>query len=337
MTTTSSSAREQEVVAAARVDDAWEVVEEFAQLVRESGTDEERQAIEGVIRRLDAWGVPYTLHEPEVRISLPRGAALVVDGEQIAAKTPSMSLSTGDTPVTGELVYEPSAYATSSDDIFAAAAGTGDVAGKIVMTEGFPMPGKVADLERRGAAAVVAIAPGERIHEGICTSVWGSPDLTSFHREPNVVVIAISKPDGQRLIEKLEAGPAQVEVTAQHETRWRTIPVLVAQIDGQVEPERFVLVHGHLDSWHVGIGDNATGDATLLEIARQLVNVLYSSAGRYRQDPALDIPLLPDFAHAVEAIGTVPDGVVRTEAVRARNRLEGALIAATKAAARAIA
>jgi len=33
-------------------------------------------------------------------------------------------------------------------------------------------------------------------------------------------------------------------------------------------PEEFVLLHGHLDSWHVGIGDNATGDATMLELAR---------------------------------------------------------------------
>ena len=29
-------------------------------------------------------------------------------------------------------------------------------------------------------------------------------------------------------------------------------------------------MHGHIDSWHVGIGDNATGDATLLELARVL-------------------------------------------------------------------
>jgi N-acetylated-alpha-linked acidic dipeptidase len=28
------------------------------------------------------------------------------------------------------------------------------------------------------------------------------------------------------------------------------------------------LVHGHYDSWYVGIGDNAVGDATLLELAR---------------------------------------------------------------------
>ena len=33
-------------------------------------------------------------------------------------------------------------------------------------------------------------------------------------------------------------------------------------------PEEFVLVHGHLDGWHYGVGDNAVGNATLLELAR---------------------------------------------------------------------
>ncbi|GBD16394.1 hypothetical protein HRbin26_01292 [bacterium HR26] len=44
--------------------------------------------------------------------------------------------------------------------------------------------------------------------------------------------------------------------------------MLVAEIPGRLIPEEFVLLHGHLDSWHVGIGDNATGDATMLELAR---------------------------------------------------------------------
>jgi hypothetical protein len=44
----------------------------------------------------------------------------------------------------------------------------------------------------------------------------------------------------------------------------------MAEIRGQSDPDEFLLVHGHYDSWYEGIGDNATGDAALLELARVL-------------------------------------------------------------------
>ncbi len=261
---------EREVVDAVQVDEAWALVEEFSELVRESGTAEEREAIEKITRRLDEWRIPYTLHEPELLISLPRGAELKVGGQLYPAKTPSMARSTGPEGETAPIVYEPTGFAQDVNEIFAGAKGTGDVAGKFVVTEGFPMPGKVADLEERGARGVVCIAPGELIHEGICTSIWGSPDLTSWGRQPTIPVVSVSNPDGSRLIEQLEGNEADATLVARHEQGWRRIPVLVAEVEGTIEPERFVLAHGHIDSWHVGVGDNATGDATLLELARVL-------------------------------------------------------------------
>jgi hypothetical protein len=54
--------------------------------------------------------------------------------------------------------------------------------------------------------------------------------------------------------------------------------------------------------------------------------VLYSRDGRYRQDPADYVPLLPEFGHAELARGKAPDPVLRIELLRARNRLEGALM-----------
>jgi N-acetylated-alpha-linked acidic dipeptidase len=263
-------AGEQDVVGEVRLDDAWSLIESFSGLVRESGTEQERQAVELMIEKLTAWNVPYTLHEPELLISLPRGASLVVDGVTYAAKTPSMARSTAPEGETGPIVHAPSAYAASVNDLFSGVSGSGDVAGTFVVTEGLPMPGKVSDLEARGALGVIFIAPGERIHEGICTSIWGSPDLTSYGRKPRIPVISVSKPDGEKLIAQISSGSPTATVVAQHEERWRTIPVLVAELKGSVEPERFVLLHGHVDSWHVGIGDNATGDATLLEAARVL-------------------------------------------------------------------
>lgn len=45
------------------------------------------------------------------------------------------------------------------------------------------------------------------------------------------------------------------------------------------ESDEFVLLHGHYDSWDVGVGDNATGDATMLEVAR----VLHAHQGRLKR------------------------------------------------------
>ena len=238
--------------------------------MRDSGTEQEREAIRRITDRLDSWGIPYKLHQPELLISLPGLARLTVGGRAYSAKTPSMAMSTAAGGNTAPIIYQPSGFAASVSDIFADAALGGDVAGKMVVTEGLPMPGKVADLEARGAVGVVCIAPGERIHEGICTSIWGSPDLTSFNRKPRIPVVSVNNSDGKAVVEQIQAGVPTGTIAAQHEERWRTIPVLVAEIRGAIEPERFVLVHGHVDSWHVGIGDNATGDATLLEVARVL-------------------------------------------------------------------
>ena len=267
-TRTRSVPHEEDVVGDVRLDDAWAVVEEFSTIVRESGTEEERSAVDLLMRRLEGWGVEHTLHEPELLISLPRGASLSVDGVEYRAKTPSMAGSTEG--LVAPIVYEHSGHAATVNDLFSASHGVGDVTGKIVVTEGFPMPGRINDLEERGAVGAVAIAPGEWIHEGICTQIWGSPDLTTWGRQPKIPVASVSRADGERLIAQIAAGEVTATLVTQHEERWRKIPVLMAEIRGQVEPDRFVLVHGHIDSWHVGVGDNATGDATLLELARVL-------------------------------------------------------------------
>ena len=260
---------ERELVGSVRLDDAWALVEELSGLVRDSGTGDELAAVERITGRLDAWGIPHTVHRPEPLISLPRRASLTVGDRTYTAKTPSMARSTAPGGETAPIVYRPSGFAGSVHDIFAGAAAGGEVAGALVVTEGLPMPGKVADLEARGAAGVVCISPGERIHEGICTTIWGSPDLTSMGRKPKLPVVSVSRRDGEDLVGRIRAG-ATATVVTEHEERWREIPVTVAEIRGSEEPERFVLLHGHLDSWHVGIGDNATGDAALLEVARVL-------------------------------------------------------------------
>ena len=262
------------ITSAVSLDAPWALVEKFSTLVRDSGGKAERRAVDYIMKQLSKWGVPHTLHEPELLISIPKKARLEVitpEARALTAKTPSMSLSTDGRFKRGSLVYVPAQGVGGIIGIFE---GLGeiaqDVSGKVVLAEGYPSPGKVIEFQEKGAVGAIFISPGERIHEGICTSIWGSPDLDTIRRKPQIPVVAINKTEGSWLRALAQAGPVKVKFSTKLDEGWRPIPVLVAEIRGSEEQNKFVLLHGHIDSWHEGIGDNATGDATLLEVARVL-------------------------------------------------------------------
>ena len=267
----SDAALEQRVLNGVSLKVPWSVVEGFSKLVRLSGSPDERAAFEVLTKHLDAWGIPYRLHEPLCFISIPGEARVRCNGSAYRAKTPAMSVSTGGEEVSGELVYVRGAGGESVGDVFSTGVEFGGtrVAGKVVVTEGMASPGKVKDLMAANALAGIFVNPGQNIHEGICTTVWGTPDLDSTVRQPSIPVVAVNHEDGQALIQAAQQ-EARGAVSTRLETGWRKIPVLVAEIPGRHVPDEFVLLHGHLDGWHFGVGDNATGDATMLEVARVL-------------------------------------------------------------------
>jgi Peptidase family M28 len=264
--------------AAIKLDESRHLLEKFVTLKRESGTADEESAARYIVERLHSNGVPVTLHTPDLYISLPLAADLVVSGTRsIAARPPAMAKSTGDRPVEGEIVYVPSQYAAGTSSLFDVpdaarrrTRGADPVAGRIVLTEGFSMPGPVQAFEKRGAIAQIYIHPGERIHEGICTSIWGAPTLESIERKPSTPVICINRPSGESLIAEATRGPVRVALRTWLEEGWMRCLLPVVEIRGQEDPDEFLLVHGHYDSWYEGIGDNATGDAALLELTRVL-------------------------------------------------------------------
>jgi len=208
-------------------------------------------------------------------LSVPKKSYLKVTApfeKEFHVKSPSFSLITGDQAVSGELVYISTGYATGINDIFGTKTeeDLGDLNGKIIMTEGYPMPGKVQEFADMGVAAMIFISPGQNIHEGICTTIWGAPDLENMNDEPKIPVLAINKSDGMELIELAKTEKVKIEFKTFLEKGWFECPIIDIFIEGTEEPEKYVLLHGHLDSWHEGIGDNATGDAALLEMARIL-------------------------------------------------------------------
>ncbi|MBZ0300103.1 MAG: M28 family peptidase [Anaerolineae bacterium] len=246
----------------------WTLIERFTTLVRESGSEDEREAARYIAAQLEALGIPHKVYEPDLFLSVPVKSSLTVNGKVIRAKSPAFSITTGPQGLTGEVVYIPSASSAALDLLDVSPTVDVDVAGKIVMIEGFGGPPPVRAFEQKGAIGQIYINPGVDIHWGICTTIWGAPDLDNYQRQPRTPVVSISRPDSEALIEQLKQGPLTVTLNTELKEGWFPCPVVVADIQGQEEPERFVLAHGHYDSWDVGIGDNAVGDATLLELAR---------------------------------------------------------------------
>ena len=264
------SAAEQAMLAEARLDVAWPLIEYFTTMVRESGSDEERKAFAYLRQQMDALGIPYRFFEPELYLSVPIRASVEIDGRVFHAKAQAFSGNTPPKGITGEVIYVPAVnkdeVATFVDEDYGPR--RYDVRGKIVLTEGLANPECCWDYEERGAAAQVYINPGERSHWGIATTVWGMPDLDSMGRVPNTPALAINRQDGDELVALASAGKLSLTVHSLSDLGWKVVPLLVAEIRGTEEPEKFVLAHGHLDSWGAGGGDNSVGNAAILELAR---------------------------------------------------------------------
>ena len=250
----------------------WELVLTFAKMPRWKPDDVARSAKE-IVGRLEAHGVPVTVHEPRLYLSIPYTAEVSSTVGTFRAKPPAYSIHCPDGRE-AELAYVPATFSASVTTLFdknqdASLSSAERIRGKIVISEGFSFPHKILEFEQKGAVGVIAVNPGANAHWGICTSIWGTPDLDDLPRKPGIPVGAVNKPDGERLIAIAQAG-GRVTLRTEMEEGWYTQPVPVVEIEGSEQPEKFVLLHGHYDSWDVGVGDNATGDATMLEIARVL-------------------------------------------------------------------
>ena len=260
---------ERELYDAVSADVPWELVEQFSELERVSGSDDEVRAAEYVTEQLSSFGVDNERHDPELYLSIPGEASLSAAGESFdAVKTVSF----GGGEAAGELVDFATDEA-SVDDLLSTDLGEiGDMTGKVAVLDGLLPIGAIGDLEDAGVEGVVIVHPHDREpHEGIATPVWGgAPEPGEEHRIPDVPVVVTAAPVGDRLRELGEG--TSVALTAETDTGWFDSPVVEARIPagGEASPgdDEFVLVHGHYDSWHVGIADNATGDAALLELAR---------------------------------------------------------------------
>lgn len=246
-------------------DEMMRDLQEFALRVKLSGTAEELASFRYIETRLKAYGFATNLLSHDAYISLPGAAALTIGNEHITCITHSFSRASAPGGTRGELAYLRSG--TAAD--FAAQ----DVRGKVVVLDGIANPGASLRASQAGAIGQVHVSPHEHKHEMCISSVWGSPTPEKLALLPSTVVVSIASADGTRLKQRLAAGETvTANLQAEVDTGWRQTPILVAEMypDNAGPDAPFVLFSGHHDTWHYGVMDNGTANATMMEVAHAL-------------------------------------------------------------------
>jgi len=254
-------------------DEAWKHVEHLSTIDKTSGTEGEVKAHEYVRKKLKEYKVPFDAYEFDSYISHPLDALLRVtkpEKRSIECRPAAFGGKTIGDGISGELVYVELPAGT----LFGGIGGLVDlykkagVEGKIPIVWGLAAPTVMWAAQEAGALAQIHISGEDVIHEMIVTTIWGTPTPESAERLPKIPALSIKKSDGEHLLTLLKEGGVKVSLTSSVETKWRKIPITVARIEGKEEPEKFMLVHGHMDSWYYGTTDNCTGNAACLELCR---------------------------------------------------------------------
>jgi hypothetical protein len=243
---------------------AWDLVERFSGEPREKPAEANRGA--GIIaERLRSAGIPVTVHEPTLFLSLPGPASIEIGGERFTAKPPAFSA------IARKGLTAPMQLMAPTRREFARSQRPDPTRyrGKIVVTEGISLPMLTSEIEEMGAVGIIAVNPGERIHWSTASTIWGTPGVEAMSRLPKIPSAGVNRNDGAVILAAAKRGETAT-IRTELEQGWFPQKLPVVHIDGAIEPERFVLLHGHYDSWQVGVGDNGTGNACMLEVARVL-------------------------------------------------------------------
>lgn len=227
---------------------------------RVAGMAGERQAAEYLAAQLRQYGYPVELHSFQFPFFEARSVQVQVLGATPRAVVAQALLLTTPTPSAG-----------IEGDVVAVGLGRPEdyegrrVTGAIVLVERgvITFREKTTNASTRGAAAIVVYNNQAGIVAG------------TLQQRSEIPAVAISQDDGRQLLEVAQRGGLRlrVMVDAVHETR--TTVNVVGTKRGTARPDEIVVVGGHYDSVprSPGANDNASGTASVLEVARVLASI----------------------------------------------------------------
>jgi hypothetical protein len=222
--------------------------------IRLSGSEEELRAFQYIKEQLESFGLTTEQTFQDAYISIPIKAEIKLNGISLPCITHSMAASTNEHGIEGELFR----LEEGGDDP--------RLDGKIALLQGIALPSTVEKVESLGAIGAIFVN-GPHTHEMIVSTVWGNPTPDAVY--PTIPVLSVNN-DNKEILEQNVGQICWIHSTV--DTAWRKIPCLTAELKGRKESDKFLLFSGHVDSWHYGAMDNATANATMLEVARVLAN-----------------------------------------------------------------
>jgi len=235
-------------------------VSEIAKFVRMSGSENEAKSLAYVKSVLNQYGLKVTEYHFDAYIGLPESAELfVTHPESIIINGVAASLAP-PTPIDGivaEIVY----VGLGDEGDFT----RNNTQGKFTLVDGVANPVIVKRAESHGSVGEIFIND-DNLHEMCVSAVWGTPRADTAALLPRTPCMSIRAHDGTRLRRLLTKQGLTVRVVTRAWRGWKKLPVVIADLQGK--SDKFVLISGHIDSWHYGTIDNATGNAAMLEIAR---------------------------------------------------------------------
>jgi N-acetylated-alpha-linked acidic dipeptidase len=252
---TSSRQTEKDILERISRDRLWQDTQTIGAEYRRSGSNAEASAVDYITRELKDSGVEdVTVYELNAYVSY-----------HVSARCEVLSPERREIPSVVQAYTEPTPPEGLDVELVLPDEYDGDLSDKAVLTaRDWPGGNRINDAL---VQIHVQTTNEPNLHRGGGTGVWGTPTAANAHLlKPKNPAINISRPDGEALRDMVRQGTVRVRLHTDVETGWRRIRFPVAWIPGA--EDTFVLTGGHLDSHDPGVTDNATGCASLLELAR---------------------------------------------------------------------
>ena len=250
----------------------------ISSFVRQAGSEGERKSREYIFEQLDSSGIEWKEYKSTALLSTPKGASLEIIGRNanylINVKTWSFSDSVPQGVKGRPFLDLQNEFSKNPLDLLCLTDREKDLEGLIIVAPWRgPIPVFIA--QARGAAGYVALwmdGKEAEIHEGIVSFIWGVPSPLENHLYLSIPFVVTSYEEGRKLVSSLESDREGLELEIKTDVfdRVEDLNTIEATCLGAEDEDWFVVVGSHLDSWHYGATDNATGNALVLALAQAL-------------------------------------------------------------------